>query len=200
MARTGFSSHLFVLAIGVMLFLLIMRSKHPYDVPTAMFFTWSLALLQRERFKAYAFLFPFICLNRETAILLPALFGVHFFSRMDRRSYLVLLIYQLAVYAGIRIELMWIFADNPGSEFLFRPRENLQFYADNPVATYLFILFVATVLCLVAARWRQAPPLMRTAFLIWTPVLSVLYLISGVSFEVRVFVELLPVVAIIGSS
>jgi hypothetical protein len=190
----------FVLAVVVMLFLMIILSQHIYDVPTALFFTLALALLQREKWSAYAWLFPFVCLNRETAILLTLLFGVYFFTRMDRRLYLWHLGYQLVVYLVIRIALMSIFADVPGSPLYFRLAENLQLYANEPVATNMFLLFVVMVLCIVAARWRQAPGLMRTAFLLFAPILTLLYLIAGVSFEVRVFVELLPVVAIIGSS
>lgn len=191
---------LFVLASVLMLFLLITADKHIYDLPTALLFTLALLLLEREKFGVYALLFPLVCLNRESAILLPLLFGVHFARRLERRRYLVHLAYQLVVYGTIRLALVGIFAAAPGAPFLVRPLENLQLYGQEPLATRLFLLFVATVGFWIAARWQQAPLLMRRAFALWAPVLVGMYLVSGVSFEVRVFVELLPVVAILGSS
>jgi len=191
---------LFALLMVGILFAMIEYPKHNYDVATAFFFTLALVLLQRERLIAYACLFPLICLNRETALLLPLLFAVHFFRKLEPKLYWGSLFYQLISFLVIRVALMWIFAQVPGSMFYFRPAENLQMYSMAPLTTNFFLLFLVTVVCLVAAKWTSAPALMRTAFLIFAPILVILYLFLGTSFEIRVFVELLPVVAIIGAS
>lgn len=197
MKNTRFAVDLFVLGMVSILFLLIMADRQLYDLPAAFFMTVALVLMQRRKLGIYAFLFPLICLNRETAILLTVLFAVYFFRRLERRIYLIHVIYQLAMYIAIRLVLLWIFADAQGTSFYFRPIENLQLYAREFVASHMFLLLIVVVMGIVAARWRHAPELIRTAFLIFAPTLAVVYLCFGVSFEIRVFVELLPVVAMI---
>jgi hypothetical protein len=200
MKNARFAADLFVLGMVSILFLLITADKQLYDLPAVFFMTVSLVLMQRRKLRIYAFLFPFICLNRETAILLTVLFAVYFFRRLERRTYLIHVIYQLAVYIAIRLTLLWMFSDAQGTPLYFRPGENLQLYAQEFVASHMFLLLVVAVLGIVAARWRYAPELIRTAFLIFTPALAVVYICFGVSFEIRVFVELLPVVAMIAVS
>lgn len=190
----------FVLGNLLVLFLIISFPKHTYDVPTAMFFTLVLVLFARGHLTAYALLFPLICLNRETAILLTLLFAVYFFRRLERRTYLGLLVFQVLVYVSIRLALMWIFADTPGSALWIRPLENWQMYFQDPPSTILFLLVVGLVVYLARDHWARTPELARAAFLVFAPLLALLYVVSGVSFEIRVFVELLPVVMVIVAS
>ena len=190
----------FVLTGVCVLFLLIAYPKHTYDVPTAFFFTLAFALFERRKLKAYVWLFPWICLNRETAFLLPLLFAVHFFHRLDRRSFWFYLCYQVGMFVAIRLALILIFADAPGSNFYFRPLENFEMYKTALVTTNFLLLLGIAVLALVRVKWSSAPALARTAFLIFGPMLVILYVFLGVSFEIRVFVELLPAILIISAS
>jgi hypothetical protein len=190
----------FALLMAGLLFLLAAYPKHTYDVPTAMFFTLALALLKKGRFKLYAWLFPLVCLNRETAILLTVLFAVYFYRRLDRRVYWIYMGYQTVVYVLIRLALMWIFAGEPGQPFYFRPMENWKIYTSAIFTTNIFLLFVIAVGYILFLKWRSSPALMRSAFLVFTPLLAVSYLLLGVSFEIRVFIELLPVVGMIAAS
>jgi hypothetical protein len=187
---------LFVLLNVELLFPFIVRDKHIYDVPTAFFFTLALGLLKRERFTAYALLFPLICLNRETAILLTLFFGVYFFQKMAMGEYLARVGYQALVYAAIRIYLFFVLAEAPGVTAFFRPVENLRMYIEYPILSAIFLLCVSAVLLLVILKWPRADRFLRTAFLTVAPALALIYLIFGVTFEYRVFLELFPVVMI----
>jgi hypothetical protein len=189
----------FVLGNVAVLFLIIGHPKHTYDVPTALFFTLALGWLQRGRFARYACLYPLICLNRETAFLLTLLFAIYFIRRLDVRTYRLYLMYQVLIYGIIRVLLVYSFADVPGLPFWFRPLENLSLYASAPVKTQLFLLATLLIAWIVSMKWSRAPSLMRVAFAVFTPALVIMYLVAGVTFEIRVFVELLPVIAIIGS-
>lgn len=190
----------FALVMVLTLFILASYPKHTYDIPTAMFFSLALALLARRQLMPFALVFPLICLNRETAFLLTILFAVYFYRRLDRRSYWLALIYQGTVYLAIRSVLIWAFADAPGRPFVFRPLENWERHINAGFTNQIFLLFLIAVTVILATRWQRAPALMRTAFCVFTPVLAVLYFVFGWSFEVRVFIELLPIVAVIGSS
>jgi hypothetical protein len=190
----------FVLVMVLTLFVLASYPKHTYDIPTGMFFALALALLQRRHLHLYAGIFPLICLNRETAFLLPILFGVYFYRKLDRRSYWFYMIYQGMVYLTIRVVLAWAFADTPGHPFAFRLVENLERYASGPFTTQIFLLFLVALTFILVTKWRRAPVLMRTGFLVFTPLLVVLYFCFGWSFEVRVFIELIPIIGIISAS
>ncbi len=191
---------LFSVLVMELLLLIAVFPLHNYDVPTAMFFTLSLGFFQRGRLLAYACLFPFACLNRETTILLTVLFAVYFFRRLDRGAYLRHLLFQFVVYVGIYGWLRWRFAGFPGQAVYFDPLGNLQMYAQSPIATIIFLVVVAVIAWLVVAHWRRAPALMRTAFLVFAPILFVLFFLVGRSFEISFFIELVPVVAVIGTS
>ena len=190
----------FALVMIGLLFLLAAFPRHTYDIPTGMFFTLALVLIRREHLKLYALLFPLICLNRETAFLLTLLFAVYFYRTLDRRSYWLYLMYQGIVYIVIRVVLTWAFANMPGHPFSFRLIENLERYASGPFTTQIFLLFLVALTFLLVIKWQRAPALMRTAFLVLTPPLVVLYFCFGWSFEVRVFIELLPVIGIISTA
>jgi len=191
---------LFVIVTVGILLLIAVFPQHVYDLPTAMFFTLSLVCFQRRQLLPYVLLFPFSCLNRETTILLTLLFAVYFFRRMDRRTYLLHLVFQLVVYGVIFLAVRWIFANAPGQDAYFNPRFNLQIYAARPLLTAIFLGLAALVVGLVRIKWRRAPELCRTAFLVFAPILVVMYVLIGRTFEVRVFIELVPVVGIIGVS
>jgi hypothetical protein len=189
-------------AVISLFFLLLISAfpKHTYDVPTAMFFALALLLVARRQLLAYMLLFPFMCVNRETSILLTILFAIYFWRKLDRRTYLALLAVQVLIFLAIRLTLTWTFADLPGSDIWIRPGRNWQMYVNDRPATILFLLAAGLLACLVESKWNRAPELARTAFLIFAPLLGALYFLSGVSFEIRVFVELVPVVALLVSA
>lgn len=188
-----------ILALAALLLIGIFP-QHVYDVPTAMFFTLALLFFQRRQLRTYACLFPLVCLNRETAILLVLLFAVYFASRLPAREYLFFLLFQLVIYAAVFAALRLAFADAPGQALSISLADNLRTYAGSPLSTALLLGLVGAVGALVARKWYRAPALMRTALLVFAPILVVMYLLVGRSFEVRVFIELVPVVAIIATS
>lgn len=189
-----------IVVLGIFL-LMAASPRQVYDAPTVMFFTLSLAFFQRRQLLAYELVFPLACLNRETTVLLVVLFAVYFFPRLDRRVYCVHLLCQAIVYGLVFVALRyWLFASAPGTAVEFRLQENLLMYVRSPMTTLLFLCGTVTLLVFVAYKWQRAPVLMRTAFLVFAPILAVMYLLIGQTFEVRVFMELVPVVAIIGVS
>lgn len=193
-------AEVFVVVVVGLLLLMAVFPQHIYDVPNAMFFSTSLLLLERRQLTAFAVLYPLSCLNRETTILLTLLFAVHFFGQMDRRTYWLHLAFQCMVYALIFVTIRLVFAGAPGHDFYPSLVSNLQRYIQAPLTTTILLLVVAAIAGLLLVKWQRAPLLMRTALLIFAPILIVMHLLIGRAFEVRVFIELLPVVSIIGVS
>ncbi len=165
-------------------------ARKSYDMATAAFFALMLALLARRRFLVYALVFPIACLNRETAFLMTLVFIFHLYPEGPAR-WVLGAIYQAVVYVLIRIGVMWMYADNPGVSFLFRPIENLQVFLHSPGSVVHWSLFaLATWLCL--RNWDRKPLVFRQAFIVMAPSLLFLYLVFGWSFEIRVFAEVYP--------
>jgi hypothetical protein len=198
--RNDLRAEMFVIVMMAAAVSLSMFQRKVYDLPTALFFTLTLAFFQRRQLRAYALLFPLATLNRETSILLTLLFAVYFFRRLDRRAYLLHLVYQLVIYGTITIALRVIFADLPGQSVYFQLPTNLQLYRRAPIGATVLFLSMLAILALVWIKWRRAPQLARTAFLVFAPLLTLFFFLVGWGFEVRFFLELLPVVMIVGVS
>jgi hypothetical protein len=190
----------FVLAVvAVEIFLLLFfRERKVYDISSAALVAWLLGLLARHKFLAFYLVYPFACLNRETTFLLTLMFA-HHFSTWYRPQWIYGATYQLVVFVVIRIALMLHFASAPGSAFLFQPIENLQLFAEHPLASWIHWSIIAAVIYFSLRDWRSKPILLRSAFTVLAPSLLVLYLFLGVSFEVRVFAEVYPVAFALGT-
>jgi len=179
--------------------LLFFEECKVYDLSTAMFFAVSLGLLARGKFGQYYVLFPLACLNRETTFLLAILFTVYYFSRLERRDWVVGIAYQGFVFIGIRLWLMDTFAENAGVPFLFRLQENAADHVKYPWQSLLFFVAVLAVLWMCMRSWHTKPIFLRTAFAIFAPALMVLYLLFGWAFEVRVFAEMYPLAVVMAT-
>lgn len=172
---------------------LLIWAQQPYDMTTAALFALLLALLARHRYLAYYIVFPIACLNRETTILMTFVFMFHLFPDGAAR-WVPGVVYQLVVFVIIRIGVMWMYADNPGVPFLFRPIENVQAFLRYPVASVIHWSLFAFAAWVCLRGWDQKPLIFRRAFIVLAPSLMLLYLVFGWTFEIRVFAEIYPVV------
>jgi hypothetical protein len=191
--KTSFMNAVIVLGVEF-LFLIIVKDKKIYDTSTAFLFTLALGLLAHKKFGSYFLLFPLSCINRETSLLLTIFYAVYFFRKQNNFFYFSSVLFQIVIYLIIRFFLMYYFRNNPGSLIYIRPVENLHLFFSNPLATLSFAIITALILYGVIHRWKNKPIFLRTAFLVFFPTLTILYLVAGVSFEIRVFVEVYPIV------
>jgi hypothetical protein len=181
-------------ALGVEVFMLVFFFFHKvYDLSTAMFISFGLGMLAREKFHAFYALFTIACLNRETMLLLTIVFAVFFLWRLQRTQYLFGLIYQAAAFLGTRFGLMILYADNPGRSAHFWLWRVLRVYASHLFFTVVLIGLCILLGCLIARGWNRKPILLRYALLLMFPLQLVLHLLFGMAFEIRVFAELFPV-------
>ena len=169
--------------------------RKPYDLPTAFLFTLALLFIAKDQIRNYMILFPFICLNKETAWLL-IVFSLVFAQYMNypkaQRNWLAL--YQVFIYVGIMLGLHWYFADNPGVNAWVEPVKNLLRFIHNPAQTLLHLSVTTFLLFMACKDWYWKPALFRVALLVMGPPLVFGYFIFGQAFEVRVFWEIYPVI------
>jgi hypothetical protein len=189
--RFGSDREFVLAALAVELFMVLFFLECKiYDLVTAAIFALSLGLLAREKFLAYFFVFVIGCLNRETMILMTAVYVLHFHGQPGWRAGAI---YQLVVFVIIRIALMVHFAGAPGGAFWFRPVENIEWFMQFPWVSLVHWAALALVTWLCIRQWYRKPLLLRNAFTVLAPSLVMLYLVFGWAFEVRVFAEVYPV-------
>ncbi|MFZ6027526.1 MAG: hypothetical protein ACOYYS_07395 [Chloroflexota bacterium] len=182
-----------LLGISLM-FLLIYKEKKIYDLAAMFLFTASLGLMARGKFVTLAVLYPFACLAKETAIFLIPIFFLYFWARLPRFRWTVILAYQLLCYGLVRLFLMWYFRANPGEMFNFYWRWHIEGYAAQPGLVLLYLVGGGVVMYWVWKNWAKKPRFLRLTASIMFPSLIVLYFVSGMPFEIRVFAEAYPVV------
>jgi hypothetical protein len=165
-----------------------------YDLPTAITFALGLACLARGYWRAYMWIFLLGCVNRETTALLTLVFMIYFYKRMGWGVWLGGIALQAWMWLVVRVQIVMIFADSPGADFWFRPRENVEAFILQPWLGAFHWAGFGLVIWLCLRKWQRKPALLRTAFAVLMPVSVGLYLVLGNAFELRVFAEVFPVV------
>jgi hypothetical protein len=175
--------------------LLVLIGVKPYDIATTMFFALSFGLLARGKFNLYYLLFVVASINRETTFLLTLFFIIYFFNKMPFRQYCLGVLYQGLAYLIVKMLIMGIYANVPGTPMQWRPLEVIQGYVDKPVlfAVFFLIFFLAS-LVLSVRQWNDKPMFLRVAFGTIFPVQLILHIFLGYSYEIRVFAEVFPVI------
>ncbi|MBN1867777.1 hypothetical protein JW916_10835 [Candidatus Sumerlaeota bacterium] len=162
-----------------------------YDPPQLFLFALSFYLMASGKRKEFLILFPFCCLNKETAILLiPFGFLCARRSGSSREAWRMLG-GQVLIYAAVRAWLMWEFRSAPGSAFEFHLMDhNAGFFADGwPFVFLVPFLLVAT---LVALGWREKAYVLKAGFLCTLPPLVVAAFFLGFVDEWRGYYEAFP--------
>lgn len=170
-----------------------------YDFPALFLFTLGLLLMLRQRWRAYFVLLACAALNKETAILLPFVFGLYFWRHQELLAgkatgkFWPLVIAQLAVCLIIKLGLQVAYSDNPGGAVEHHFHRNLDLLRTYSIGTAVGALVLAT---LIGVRWSEAPRFLRTA--LWClPVLVGLTLFLGYLDELRDYYEALPVIVLL---
>jgi len=168
-----------------------------YDFPALFLFTLGLLLMVRQRWRAYFVLLVLAAINKETAILLPFVFGLYFLRRQEllEGKFWPLLVAQIAVCLLIKLGLEVVFADNPGQAVEHHFHRNLELLRTYSIGTAVGSLVLAM---LIGVRWSEAPRFLRTA--LWClPVLIGLTLFLGYLDELRDYYEAFPVIVLLAA-
>lgn len=180
-------------------FVFILGNAKVYDIPSAFFFTLSLALLARDKVTAYLLLFPIATLNKETTVLLSLFWAITFFNKTNRFQFIAQGIYQVVVFVVIRWILTSLFADLPGSSFLWMPAENLAAIINSPVDAALLLAGFGIAIYMAVKGWNDKPSFLRTAFLVIFPLQVIQHVTVGILWEIRVYAECFSIVFLVAS-
>jgi hypothetical protein len=161
-----------------------------YDFPQLALFALGLALLGRDRLRAFYVLYPIGMLNKETFVLMTVIFV---FTRWKRLPFGLLMrhvLAQLAIAITIVAALHYIYQNEPGGALEFHLSRNLDYH---PSARQLFHDVVYGgfwVLALLSARRR---PFLGGLALVIGGLLGGATLFFGYIGEYRDFYEVYPI-------
>ena len=184
------------------------HASHLYDFPALCLFTLGLALIAVRRLWLYVIVFVAAVLNKETALLLTFIWVIVERRRLNRSRLLTGLVLQVAVWGLIRGGLLLLFRGNPGQPIalhLFRNAQTLavpgNWFSFRAVADWLVLptgFNMLYVLGFVASLFaiKKAPQFLKDAFWVAIPVIVLTWLFGNVD-EMRVYYELLPIVALV---
>jgi hypothetical protein len=183
----------------ILFIIILLTFPHIYDISTAMFFAFALALLARGKLTTYLILFPLATLNRETTFLLTVFWLIYFSKRIPVHWLFYGAVYQAIVYVVIRLAMTSAFAHLPGNSFDWQPMRNLEKFLASPLTTCLLLSALGIILYMVIAGWSQKPLFLRIAFLTLFPMQVFLHLTLGGAWELRVYAESLPVIFLLAA-
>ena len=169
-----------------------------YDFPNLFLFTTGLGLMARHKWNFFLILFPLICLNKETAILLTFVYVIHSIKHwkvLNKKQFIYFLLYQIGVFLLIKLGLNWIFRNNLGGtvEFHFFDHNTALILKPHPFST-VFLLLGLTIL--IVHKWNEKPVFLRSGIWMLAPLLTT-FLFFGFLDEIRVLYEVYPVLLLL---
>jgi hypothetical protein len=174
--------------------------NYVYDLPNLFLFTLGLSLMLRRDWRRFLIVFLIACVNKETTILLTAVFTIYYWmrtSQVPRSLFLRLLFAQAGIFLLVRSMLLWIFRNNPGDsiEFHFFDHNILLLLTPYSFSGLFLILSLAT---LIYYKWSEKPDFLKAALWLILP-LSTSTLFFGYVDEIRVYYEVYPVILLLVS-
>jgi hypothetical protein len=182
---------------AVVLFVLLVKDAKIYDFATVAMFTICLILLHRRKFWWYQVAFLLACINRETTFLLILFFAFHFFGALGGHGYFTHLFLQALMFVSVRIGMLVVFWRNPGTSVQFNFFQNLQDFANHPINALVVLVLVLSFGWLIIKNWLTLPKFLQDVVITFTPPLFVMYFLFGHTLELRVFLELFPVLFLV---
>ena len=167
-----------------------------YDLPQLFLVTLGLLFMLRGEWAMYLLTLALACLNKETTLLLIAVFFFYYLRRLPLQTFIKLLTVQLLIFSAIRIVLMVLFRNNPGSPLLMTLMVHYEQYREFPPAILINLAFFLPLVFLSLRGWERKHPFLRAGSVMFVA-LFLMYFIAGMPVEFRVFLDALPVVSIL---
>lgn len=179
----------------MVIFVITLAEMHVYDFASGMFTALCMALIARRHFIWFYILFPIATLNRETTFLLTIFFFIYGYFYIPRLHWILGSAYQTIMYFLVRVLTLSMFADVPGSLYWSTWDHIITTYRTLYLQTFILITLIIAMLFMVFRGWKQKPEFLRIAFLVIFPLQVILHFTVGMPFEIRVFVESVPLAA-----
>jgi len=175
--------------IGLLPFLIYQRKI--YDFPILFIFTLALYYLAKNNLVKYILIFAIATLTKETSIFLLIFFLLQF-RNIGSKNIIFWGILQIFIYSVIRLGVIYLFRNNSGTIIESHLKEHLNTYLQFPeLAMILFFILLTTAGTILLKTQDNTNFLRNSLIAIGSPTF-ILYLLSGMPFEIRVFLEAYP--------
>ncbi|OGC90777.1 MAG: hypothetical protein A2142_00365 [candidate division Zixibacteria bacterium RBG_16_48_11] len=163
-----------------------------YDFPNLFLFTLGFLLIVTQRTFPFYLIFILAAFNKETSLILIALYLVRNYERLPRKTLIAQLLSLGLIWAVIMAILKIAYSDNPGSWLEFHLlNHNLRLISDPWTLAYLFAFSTGWWL-LVSHHWVSKSIFLRHGLLITLLPLVILAALFGNLDELRMYYEALP--------
>ena len=170
--------------------------EYVYDIPVLFLSTLCYYFMATNRMKPYLVAFAFAVLNKESAVFILLFFTFWFFNRLDHRRFVTLWSAQCLIYALIKITLTINYLPNAG----WLLEHNVTWVLTSDLFSrsgYLRILVICLGFFLLTFRWQEKPLFLKYVFWIM-PFFYAAYMLFGVPGEYRVFLDMMPLLTLLG--
>ncbi len=158
-----------------------------YDPSQVLLFTLGLALMARRRWCLYLVVFVLGCINKETTVLLAAIYFFTLRGSEPKTRFRCMMVAQVLLFVAIKGTISVLLRDRPGSPVEFQLDHNLALGA-RPIPLVVSYLAIATA---VAHDWSKKPLLLRWSLAMLLPLMG-LTLFLGYIDEYRDYYEVYP--------
>ncbi|MBE0683503.1 MAG: hypothetical protein IH589_16465 [Anaerolineales bacterium] len=165
---------------------------YSYDYPLLFLYTTAIYLMSRQVWWAYYFVFILATINKETTILLTAVYALTFWRKHNSRHFTLHLLSQFITFAIITSSIRFYFSENPGSGVEIHFLRNIRLLM-NPPDVYDFPLLMMMLFVLIVKDWYAKPSLFKNTFLMVVPLVCLGFAFGWVD-ELRDYYEVYPAV------
>ena len=172
--------------------------RYPYDIPAIFFNLAGLKLILQQRWTMLFLLFTIATLNRDSSILIWAMYSVLWIDKIPLKQFLKFSLSLLAIYIFIRHGINVIFgntASNPTLGVSFKAYDswiiNLNFIFLSDLTSLLYILFKLSFIPIFYVMLQRYIPqkIKPVGTVVWAYFATLLF--AGLIYEVRCFSDLI---------
>lgn len=162
-----------------------------YDPCTLLLFTLAVSSLVTRKRVLFYIIFALASFNKETSILLSALFLIHEVRIVGKATLIRHLLYQASLWIAIRGLILFLFRNNPGSMLEIHLAHNAELLF-RPFWLLYFVGVIVIFWVLVGYGWARKPVFLRKGLLITLIPLVSLAFFFGYVDELRDYYEAYP--------
>lgn len=179
-----------LLALGGLLPFLVYQ-RHIYDFPTLFLFTLALYFLANRRLWLYILVFAITTLTKETSLFLFFFFLLQF-RKIGMNKLLYWSMIQICIYSLLRFGIMYLFRNNPGVFIEFHLLDHLYVYRLYPQLTVILFILLMIIAGIAIFENQEKTNFLRNSLIAIGGPTFILYLLFGMPFEMRIFLEAYP--------
>jgi len=158
-----------------------------YDFPVLLLYTLGLIFLYKQEWKIFLIIFVIGCINKETTILLALIFFLYYKGKLGKDIFNKLLATQLVIFVLIKIVLLILFKNNPGTFVEFQLVDhNLRLLTGYNLALAASLL---GLIVLVFYKWDEKPDFLKISLSALIPLVFLTFFLGYLD-ELRDYYEI----------